>query len=349
VNQLLGLYKWGRGKVPAIKDWDPEEEGGASDEGAAPDLSPQKIIAVIPGAFKPPHRGHLDMVKHYSTLADEVIVMVSVLPRKTPSGRDITIDDSLKMWNLYIKAANLTNVTVKVSENASPVRAAYEFVEKDAQFGDQVMLGTSTKGGDQSRFARSVQDYAKEGVSVLDPMEYAFDPVGEELSASNFRAALDTGGDIAKWIPDGVSEDEVFALFGGPKKTPMVAESIFDIINDALNEKEEIQRKWQAKHAKNRLTTKGGVKKAPPFEENPPHERSESAPPLGEQENPEELDEESGVAGVEGAAGGFIGLEDEKDRDDLTIRRTKPKKPSLIREKDKFIEEILDYLLTKQA
>ena len=62
-----------------------------------------------------------------------------------------------------------------------------------------VILGTSTKGGDQSRFAKNVQQYAKEGVQVLDPMKFA-DPVGEELSATDFRAALE-GGDVAKFMP----------------------------------------------------------------------------------------------------------------------------------------------------
>ena len=36
-----------------------------------------KTIALIPGSFRPPHKGHLDMIKHYAEICDEVIVAVS--------------------------------------------------------------------------------------------------------------------------------------------------------------------------------------------------------------------------------------------------------------------------------
>ncbi len=41
-----------------------------------------KTIAIFPGAFKPPHIGHYKVVKQLSTLADEVIVLIS------PNSRD---------------------------------------------------------------------------------------------------------------------------------------------------------------------------------------------------------------------------------------------------------------------
>ena len=121
--------------------------------------------------------------------ADRVIVMVSPKPRQTPNGRDISQEDSIAMWNLYLDKVGLKNVQVIESTHPSPVRSAYEYVEKIAEPGEMVVLGTSTKGGDQSRFANDAQQYAKEGVRVLDPMKYAFDPIGEELSATVFRAA----------------------------------------------------------------------------------------------------------------------------------------------------------------
>ena len=36
-----------------------------------------KTIALIPGSFKPPHKGHFDMVKFYAEKCDEVIVAIS--------------------------------------------------------------------------------------------------------------------------------------------------------------------------------------------------------------------------------------------------------------------------------
>jgi cytidyltransferase-like protein len=288
INQILGLFKFGRKgvKIPRV-----DEARGVSE-----------TVAIVPGAFKPPHRGHLDMVRHYSDNADRVIVMVSPKPRQTPNGRDISQEDSIAMWNLYIEKTGLNNIEVIPSPHPSPVRSAYEYVEKIAEPGEMVVLGTSTKGGDQSRFANDAQQYAKEGVRVLDPMKYAFDPIGEELSATDFRAALESGElATAKFLPNGISPEDVLGLLGIQGETEEVVEHIalpifFRMIEQALEEIEPFQKKMIAKHKRNRLTTKGKVKKNAPFSVNPPEERGKSAPPIGE-DNEDELEEISTMAG----------------------------------------------------
>ena len=45
-------------------------------------------LSQFPGAFKPPHRGHLQLVEHLSTIADRVIVLMSPLPRLFPNQKD---------------------------------------------------------------------------------------------------------------------------------------------------------------------------------------------------------------------------------------------------------------------
>ena len=46
------------------------------DEDADP-VGPSRVVALVPGAFKPPHNGHLAMVEEYSDEADEVVVLIS--------------------------------------------------------------------------------------------------------------------------------------------------------------------------------------------------------------------------------------------------------------------------------
>ncbi len=295
INQILGLFKFGRKgvKIPRV-----DEAKGMIE-----------TVAIVPGAFKPPHRGHLDMVRHYADNADRVVVMVSPKPRQTPNGRDITQDESIAIWKLYFEKDGLNNVEVIPSPHPSPVRSAYEYVEKTAEPGEMVVLGTSTKGGDQSRFTKNAQQYAKEGVRVLDPMKYAFEPVGEELSATDFRTALENGElATAKFLPNGVSPEDVLDILGLRGETEEVVEHIappifFRMIEQALEEIEPYQKKMIAKHKRNRLTTKGKVKKSPPFSVNPPSERGKSAPPIGEGDE-DEIEEISSVAGgsVEGYA-----------------------------------------------
>jgi cytidyltransferase-like protein len=64
-------------------------------------LTYPKTVAVVPGAFKPPHKGHLDMVRKYAANADEVVVIISKPTKQgryLPDGREITSEDSLKIW-----------------------------------------------------------------------------------------------------------------------------------------------------------------------------------------------------------------------------------------------------------
>jgi len=270
INQILGLFRFGRGgvKIPRV------------DEA----MERTETVAIIPGAFKPPHRGHLDMVKHYSDKSDRVVVMVSPNPRKTPKGTEITQENSLDLWNHYFDVANLNNVDVIPSPHPSPVRSAYEYVGEDAKPGELVILGTSTKGGDQSRFAKNVQKYAKDDVTVLDPMKFAFDPVGEELSATDFRAALESG-EIRKFLPSGINPENVLDILNVQGEVEETNEHValplfFRLIEEVLNEMEPVQKFYAKDHAKKRMSTKGERKKGgAPFDKNPPKARSKSAPP----------------------------------------------------------------------
>ena len=43
------------------------------------ELEGHSTIALVPGAYKPPHKEHLNMVKHYAKLANNVYVFVCML------------------------------------------------------------------------------------------------------------------------------------------------------------------------------------------------------------------------------------------------------------------------------
>jgi len=200
MNQLLGLFKYGRGKIPQmVKELLREQNKG-------------ETVAILPGKFKPAHRGHLDMIKHYSKIADRVVVLVS------PKERDgVTAKTAEVILNLYLDDANLTNVDVEIPEAPSPVGAAMNYGKRPEMKGTKIILGASTKDGDAAeRFAGNVQKYAEEA-EVLNPLDYAFKPVGEVLHASKFRQAIADGSDIDKYLPD-TSKDRVDYIVDMVKK-----------------------------------------------------------------------------------------------------------------------------------
>ena len=177
-----------------------------------------KKVAVVPGAYKPPHKGHLDMVRKYAKMADDVVVIISKPTKQgryLPDGREITSEDSLKIWNLL--TSDLANVKIEASkDHASPITAAYDFVGEKGplNIGDTVILGASTKDDDWKRWL-SAEQYVKDGVTLLDPERTAVSPTmrpsGEPYSATDFRNALGDPENRAE-IADFVGEENVDAV-----------------------------------------------------------------------------------------------------------------------------------------
>ena len=156
---------------------DPELDIEIEDEDADP-VGPSKIIAIVPGAFKPPHKGHLAMVEEYADEADEVVILISAplkSGRKLENGREIKAEDSQRIWELM--TSDIPNVEVRISPHASPITATYDFIGKDGPVdpGTEVILGVSTKGGDAERF-REAPKYVKDGVQVRDLISSAVEP-----------------------------------------------------------------------------------------------------------------------------------------------------------------------------
>ena len=384
INQILGLFKYGRGTVPALQALDEEEANTADSEAEMCEA----VYVTIPGAFKPPHRGHYQMVEHYATLFPNgtVTVLVSPLAASERKGFDATtqadvgVKESLGIWNMYTN--HLTNVTVIVSDMRSPVQATYEFVgdEGPLQKGDCVMPGASTKGGDEKRwssFAKGAQKYAKEGVAILDPIQNAFTPQ-ENLSATDLRVAMKNGDTerMKAFLPDhvkdrageilnilGISSEPSLTLEGTKKKGEDISSILYGMIEEILDEQTEpIQRAWRAKHGKNKLTTKGKKKKSPPFTVDPPKNRGASAPPMGEaeelDEEVEDIEEASSMAGgnVQGAMVGrgrkkpvspFEDLDVEEENEKEKKRSHTVKGAPLA--EDELIERVANYLLGEKT
>ena len=236
MNQLLGLFKYGRGNVPPLQKLDEEE---------IEMVNSQRTVALVPGAFKPPHRGHLEMVQHYAEMADRVVIMVSPLARKTPSGKEVGFEASKAIWEIYLRDAGLSDkVDVIRAPVNSPVLATYQFVEnKDdspelAQPGDRVIPGCSTKGGDEDRFKANFEKYAREGVQIVDPLECAFAASGDALSASDFREAIDDAStDLERFVPDGTSPQEVLSVLGvEPGVEESMMETLLRLVEKAVDE-----------------------------------------------------------------------------------------------------------------
>ncbi len=233
-NQIIGRARRSGMEEDLEEDIELEVIEDESDDPVV-DADYPKTVAVVPGAYKPPHKGHLDMVRSYANIADEVVVLISrptKSGRKLPNGREITADDSLKIWNVL--TAGMSNVRVEISTHASPINAAYEYVgdEGPLNIGDKVILGCSNKGGDCKRWT-GAEKYIKQGVELIPVtgVEPTVRAGGAPYSATDFRNALgdaianrdeiadfvgeENVDDVLKILGLAVTVDEMSAMGGG--------------------------------------------------------------------------------------------------------------------------------------
>ena len=167
-NQILGMERFQRfGPI------EPAEEGELAAQGETQALT----IAVVPGAFKPPHKGHLSMVESLAENADKVIVIISTPlkgGRALPSGKVIDSDHAVQIWNAYLDGSPAKNKTIVMkSPAASPVGVTYDFVMKAPDATDPlvappnttVLLGCGDKEDDKSRYENIISK-AREDLEI---------------------------------------------------------------------------------------------------------------------------------------------------------------------------------------
>lgn len=173
----------------------------------------EQKVALIPGSFKPPHKGHYAMIEHYSKLVGpigKVIVFVSKPSaknaRKTKDGKIIEPETVKQILDIFCK--NLGNVEVEVSQ-VSPVKSCYDIGERlDSGV---LIFGCSKKGDDIKRF-KQIKQYIESrnpNLIVLDPLTTAVDVTNSgdnAVSATDFREAFDDPNRMMEFLPDHLND-----------------------------------------------------------------------------------------------------------------------------------------------
>jgi len=197
-------------------------------------LKCKRTVALVPGAYKPPHKEHLNMLKHYSRIANRVFLFVS--PRSRGDDKEqhhITKEMSEQIWKLYIKSEGLRNVKILPTDQNSPVKTSIDWIAKNYRGKDCIILGASTKPDDrgvpdvQGRFDRGgIEDFLEDQHNITNDMVTIVDPLEPnvvhtftvDMSATDFRKALAVKDyqKIREFIPEKVDENQVLAILGIP-------------------------------------------------------------------------------------------------------------------------------------
>ena len=147
-------------------------------------------IALLPGGFKPPHKGHFEVLKDMigQSNADYAVVFIGKGERD-----GITAEQSKEIWEIY---QSHIDIPVKINiAPKTPVLSVYEFV--DDNLGSKIFVGAGKE--DQKRYAyfdKHPEKYSN--VAVL-----AIEPKFDRISGTETRKNL---SDV-NWIPEIAVQD----------------------------------------------------------------------------------------------------------------------------------------------
>lgn len=160
----------------------------------------QTTIALFPGAFKPPHKGHFAVVKKLLENADQVVVLVSP---KTREG--ITAEESIAVWELY-KTLLDGSVEIRIASE-SPVSETYDVVKNNPDTNFIVAFGKN----EADRFKQMGKN---PNAKIFDAGTF------EGANATGLRAALLANNEdaIKQYLPEGINIADFLMALSKPKK-----------------------------------------------------------------------------------------------------------------------------------
>jgi len=155
------------------------------------------IIALYPGKFKPPHRGHLNVLNQLSSNPNIKKVIVLISP-KTHGG--ITAIQSKDIWEkLYLPLVTNPEKVEFAIPQVSPVKDVYDIANANPD----------------DKFILAYGKEATQGYIKFPPNVTIYDAGNtESINATDLRAALDSQGDITPYIPKDVSPIKYLETLG---------------------------------------------------------------------------------------------------------------------------------------
>jgi len=166
-------------------------------------------VALYPGAFKPPHKGHVaTALRAKEGDIDRVIIFMSTKERD-----GVSVEEAQKVWDLY-KQNNPELENVEIVQTPTPVKDVYDYAKDNPANLVRAVFGK----GEEDRFKSLLDKEKYPHVEVFDAgMEGTY-------SATELRKVIRDNDleAISEFIPQGINVDDFMSIFqlteADPKK-----------------------------------------------------------------------------------------------------------------------------------
>ena len=191
-----------------------------------------KIVALYGGGFKPPTKGHFEVVK--KTLADHPEIDKFYIVVGSGLRNNISQDESTSIWEIYKKY--LPN-NVEIVKSQSPLSYIKKYLQDNPDNTTYAVVGT--REGDENDikdFTQRKEFFEKYSnkVQVLNII------TSKGISGTSARkAAMSSKEDFLNFLPDGLTEDEQDIIFEYVKS--VIQE---EVTQSELNDIEKIADEW---------------------------------------------------------------------------------------------------------
>ena len=154
-------------------------------------------IAIYPGAFKPPHRGHFFVVKQLVDRPDIDKIIIAI------SGKErggVTAEQSSDVWEIYKNLLGPKVETVVVP--GSPVYYVFDQIKNNPD--NQYVAVFGKEEGSRFKSLTGIPN-----VEIFDAGN------ADSISATNLRDAIRARNvkEVARFLPDGITTREFFDAF----------------------------------------------------------------------------------------------------------------------------------------
>jgi phosphopantetheine adenylyltransferase len=191
-----------------------------------------KIVALYGGGFKPPTKGHFEVVK--KTLTDHPEIDKFYIVVGSGLRNNISQDESTSIWEIYKKY--LPN-NVEIVKSQSPLSYIKKYLQDNPDNTTYAVVGT--REGDENDikdFTQRKEFFEKYSnkVQVLNII------TSKGISGTSARkAAMSSKEDFLNFLPDGLTEDEQDIIFEYVKS--VIQE---EVTQSELNDIEKIADEW---------------------------------------------------------------------------------------------------------